>query len=259
MISEYCLAADSYSQLVGDAQIVAEVDGKVYLTVEPGAERSFTLTTLDGKIVRVTTLTRLEAEHAWRGPAWGCERLILSDAALFFTGQSVEIRSLGASDVTLTVFPAVTGWPLKAHDGALTVNQQGITSRLEVSIPAKQPEILLKDCGAGRFQVELAPDSMSGVNDIFIEFDYIGDVGSLFLDGRLIADNYNNGTPWRVGLKRFFPEALAQGLVARFWPLRKGQMQNISTAMANRMEFRGEEIFHLHSFTVIPEYAVRIS
>ena len=49
MASEYCLAADTYSQLDGDFQIVAEADGKVYVTVEPGAERSFTLTTVDGE------------------------------------------------------------------------------------------------------------------------------------------------------------------------------------------------------------------
>ncbi|RPH57608.1 MAG: beta-galactosidase, partial [Chloroflexi bacterium] len=217
---EYCLAADSYSQLAGDAQIAAEVDGKVYLAVEPGAERSFTLTTLAGNTVRVTTLTRAEAEHAWRGAAWGCERLIISHADLFFSGQSVELRSQGAAEMALTVFPAVTDWPLNARGGVLTIEQRGIASRLGVSVPARQPEIQLKDCGAGRFQIELAPDGMSGLNDIFLQFDYIGDVGSLFLAGGLIADNYNNGTPWRVGLKRFWPEALAQGLVARFWPLR---------------------------------------
>lgn len=127
------------------------------------------------------------------------------------------------------------------------------------SLPVRKPEIQLKDCGGGRFQVDLDPDGMSGLNDIFLQFDYVGDLGSLFLGGRLIADNYNNGTPWRIGLKRFWPEALAQGLVVRFWPLRKGQMQNISTPMANRMEFEGEEDWRLQSFTVIPEYAVRVS
>jgi hypothetical protein len=36
-------------------------------------------------------------------------------------------------------------------------------------------------------------------------------------------------------------------------------MQNISTPMANRMEFEGQEDWRLLSFTVIPEYAVRVS
>jgi hypothetical protein len=64
MESEYCLAAVSYSRLEDDAHIPAEVDGKGYLEVEPGAECSFTLSTAEGKTVRVTTLTRVEAEHA---------------------------------------------------------------------------------------------------------------------------------------------------------------------------------------------------
>jgi hypothetical protein len=59
----------------------------------------------------------------------------------------------------------------------------------------------------GHFQIDLKPDVMSGLDNIFLQFDYEGDVGSLFLSGRLIADNYNNGTPWRVGLKRFLPDA----------------------------------------------------
>jgi len=259
MTPEYCLVASSYRHLQGDVRITAEADGNVYLSVEPGTERSFTLTTLDGKVLRITTLTRVEAEHAWRGAAWGCERLIISEADLFFSGQSVEIRSQGVAETTMIVFPIVTGWLLKVQGGVLTITQQALTSLLRVNLPARNPEILIKDRGAGRFQLELASDSLSGLNDIFLQFDYTGDVGSLFLDGRLIADNYNNGTPWRVGLKRFWPQALEHGLIARFWPLRQGQMQNTSTTMANRMEFTGEEIWRLNSFTVIPEYAARVS
>jgi hypothetical protein len=259
MSPEYCLAADTCSQLDGDLQITGEADGKVYVTVEPGMDRSFRLTTKAGKAVRVTTLTRTEAEHAWRGAAWGCERLIISNADIFFAGEALELRSLGEAEITLTVFPAVTERPLSAHGGTLTMESQGCVSRLCLCAPARQPEIQLKDCGAGRFQITLMPEVISGLNDIFLQFDYEGDVGSLYLAGRLIADNYNNGRPWRVGLRRFLPEALAHGLVARFWPLREGQIQNTSTPMAQSMEFEGKEMFHLHAFTVIPEYAVRVS
>ena len=139
------------------------------------------------------------------------------------------------------------------------MESRGSSAQLHVSAPAREPEILLEDCGAGRFQIRLAPDVISGLNDIFLQFEYEGDVGSLFLGGHLIADNYNNGTPWRIGLKRFLPQALANGLVLRFWPWQKGQLRNTSTPMSNRMEFDGEEILRLRSFTVIPEYAVRVS
>ncbi len=259
MTAEYCLASDTYTGLHGDIEITTESAGKIYFIVEPGVQRSFTLATHEGKVVRVTTLTRSEAEHAWCGEAWGKERLILSGADLFFTGQAVEVRSKGKAEITLTVFPAVADWPLKTHGGALTVEQQGVSSQLRLSAPVCNPDIKLNDRGAGRFQMDLSPDVMSGLNDIFLQFDYEGDVGSLFVNGRLIADNYNNGTPWRVGLKRFLTEALAHRLVVRFWPLRKGQMYNSSTPMSNRMEFEGEEFLRLKSFTVIPEYALRVS
>ena len=212
-----------------------------------------------GNHVRVSTLTRSEAEHAWRGLVWGRERLIISDAGLFFQGQPVELRSQGDAEMTMTVFPPVTDWPLSAQGGTLTVELQESAQLVRVHAPERQPEILLKDCGAGRFQIDLVPEAISGLSDIFLQFDYDGDVGSLYLEGRLIADNYNNATPWQVGLKQFLPEALAHGLVARFWPLRKGQLRNTSTPMANRIEFDGDEVFRLRSFKVIPEYGVRVS
>lgn len=37
------------------------------------------------------------------------------------------------------------------------------------------------------------------------------------------------------------------------------EVQNISTPMANRMEFEGEEIWRLLSFIVILEYAAYLS
>ena len=46
METEYCLATDTYLQLSSDARIITEVEGKVYVTVDPGAERSFTLTAI---------------------------------------------------------------------------------------------------------------------------------------------------------------------------------------------------------------------
>ncbi len=259
LVSEYCLDAGSCSQLAGDLQSLLQAGDKIYLRVEPGAERSFSLQTLQGKAVRVTTLTRWEAEHAWCGEAWGQPRLILSNADLFFRGQEVEARSLNEPEISLTVFPAVEGWPLAAHGAALTVEQHDLSTCLVASAPARQPSLQFQDCGNGRYWLELPQDGLAGLNDLFLQFDYVGDVGSLYLDGKLIADNYNNGSPWLVGLKRFLPEILGSGLVVRFWPLRKGGMQNVSTAMANRMAFEGEELFELRSFKVLPEYAVRIS
>jgi hypothetical protein len=259
MRAEYCLAADTCSELAGDIRAELEAEGKIYVEVEPGAGRSFSLQIPEGKTVRVTTLTRHEAEYAWCGTAWGRQRLILSNADLFFRGQAIELCWLNEPEISLTVFPAVEDWPLVAHGAALTVEQAGAYSRLRVSAPARQPPVLLQECGGGRYRVELPREGLAGLNDLFLQFDYEGDVGSLYLDGRLVADDYNNGTPWLVGLKRFYPEALGKGLVLRFWPLRKGQMQNVSTAMANRMAFEGEELFELRSFKVLPEYAVRIS
>ncbi len=88
--------------------------------------------------------------------------------------------------------------------------------------------------------------------------DYPGDVAEAYINGRLVADHYSNGTPWVIGLKRFWPEIREYGLLLRFRPLRKGQIKNISNAMAARMDFEGEERLEIHKITFTPEYGMRL-
>ena len=34
--------------------------------------------------------------------------------------------------------------------------------------------------------------------------DYTGDIGWAFVDGKLIHDNFNNGTTWIIALKKYY-------------------------------------------------------
>jgi len=61
---------------------------------------------------------------------------------------------------------------------------------------------------------------LQGLSDVFIDIQYVGDVGRLYEGSRLLDDNFFNGTSWEVGLKRFVPEVLFQGMEVRVLPLR---------------------------------------
>ena len=91
----------------------------------------------------------------------------------------------------------------------------------------------------------------------FLKVVYAADTGAAFIDGELVADNYNNGTPWVIGLKRFVPEILEHGLTLKFRPLRKGVLKNTSSAMAARLVFEGNELLQVDSIDISPEYVFR--
>ena len=62
-------------------------------------------------------------------------------------------------------------------------------------------------------------DLPEGVNDVFVEIDYTGDVGLAFINGQLVDDHFYCGQPWRIGLKRFFPKLAESGMYLSFRPI----------------------------------------
>ena len=60
-----------------------------------------------------------------------------------------------------------------------------------------------------------------GLSDLYLDIDYAGDVGRLYGGKRLLDDNFFNGTAWEIGLKRFGPGLLLNGLELNILPLRK--------------------------------------
>jgi hypothetical protein len=60
---------------------------------------------------------------------------------------------------------------------------------------------------------------MTGLSDIFLRFRYAGDVAHLSLDGHLLDDDFFNGRPWEIGLKRFLPNAFGKPLEVSILPL----------------------------------------
>ena len=46
----------------------------------------------------------------------------------------------------------------------------------------------------------------STISNIFLKIAYTGDVARLSANGYLLDDNFNNGLPWMIGLRRFITE-----------------------------------------------------
>ena len=79
-----------------------------------------------------------------------------------------------------------------------------------------------------------------------------------FIDGRLVADHFNNGAPWLIGLKRFAPELVDGELCLVFSPLRQGVVKNTSSQLAGRSEFQGEEWLRVHGIAATLEYRTHL-
>ena len=69
------------------------------------------------------------------------------------------------------------------------------------------------------FMVTLSSNAFDGIDDVLLRVHYLGDAAQAWLDGNLMADNFYNGMPWEIGLKRFMPEVLEKGFVICMVPM----------------------------------------
>lgn len=97
---------------------------------------------------------------------------------------------------------------------------------------------------------------------MFLEIEYSGDIGEAWMDGRLVNDNFNNGTIWEIGLKRFMPRLAQSGLFIHIMP-------NASPGGDARVEYtemaalvvsnRGKGTAEIKSIRAVPEYRTEIT
>jgi len=188
---------------------------------------------------------------------WGAERVIYSTADLLFVNSQVEAQVTGDTEIDMMVWPAINT-ALESKDALEQVSEDDHT-QLHVSVPRTEVELEVEAINDRKHLLRLiVKDPIDELSELFLNINYGGDTGMAFIDGELVADNFNNGKIWSIGLKRFIPEILEKGLVLVFQPLRKGIVKNVSSQIAGRFEFEGEEILTVRSMILISKYRTQL-
>jgi hypothetical protein len=255
---EFCFDTRSLQSVHGDVVETESADGRMFVRPKIGRQFSFTLLTGDNARVIVTTLTRTEAEHTWKGVAWGTDRVVHCEADVVFDSGALAVSALDKPEVNLTVFPNVES-PLRAKNARLIAEPCALCTNVQLGIPAQTVPLQIEECGGGKYMVYLPALSGRSVSEVFLEIDYEGDTGMAFLDGTLVADNFCNGLPWVIGLRRFEPSLSDKGMCLVFRPVRQGTIRNVSSNLAADYEFEGTERLIVRSITARPQYSTRVT
>lgn len=168
-------------------------DGNVTVRPAPGLDSAFTV----GSATYVT-LTRAQAEQAWRLNLGGAERLVLTPASPYSTdgGKTLTLTSTNPDDLVARVFPAPEGLKREGLFGEMRPEQAPKAVTFTPQWDKRTP---------GDWSLTL-PALPEGAHDLWLEADYIGDWAEFHVDGKLYTDNRYNGETWRIGLRRFFAD-----------------------------------------------------
>jgi hypothetical protein len=163
-------------------------------------------------------------------------------------------------DLTLYFYPEIRIIP-QIDAGTLTRIESAspFMSTFRVKIPVYQSEFSVSKIQNNKYLVKIPGHPPSQINDLFLDIDYYGDTGMGFLDGKLVTDNFFNGSPWTIGLKRFNHLKEDTELVLNFRPL-YSDAPFLRDLRSSGIVLSGEWFpgFELNRIGITPQYKVRV-
>ncbi|WP_369034671.1 beta-galactosidase [Streptomyces adonidis] len=206
---------------------VVSADGRFLVTgLRPGTDALVEVGTLDGGQVGLLVLDAATARTAYRGVAWGAERLVLCDAGdgVVFDEPAGEVRVHSvAAETSFAVLPAPERPPGEnlavAADGVFTrytLPTGGDSGILDVSLlraagPAPEtvtgvldrasvPADKYFDTSAAEYLIDV-PDQLPRTGTL-LRVHWTGDVVRAYAGETLVADQFSSGRVWEIALDR---------------------------------------------------------
>jgi beta-galactosidase len=261
--------------------------------IKPGIDSQTEVVSRSGETIRMVVLTAEEAEDAWKVRFDGSDHLLIT-AQDFFADpdanpQRIWLRSIGSPRFDLAITPPLATAPdsslpltrvasgkfanhflaeARTRNVELTVRKlqpAGVTPPIKLG-PALdwRPVGVAQAPAAGnlpqaaRWSINVPPGSMDGLNELFLEVNYQGDLARMYADHRLLTDNFFNGLPWSVGLSRFLDARGSGNFELDVLPLRKDAP--VYFEIPGRLEFPASgQVANLQSTKLVPEYQLQIS
>lgn len=268
---------------------VEDRNGVTYVTdLHPGMNAAIELKTAQGDAVRLLLLTQEEAENAWKATLNGAPHLLLTPQDFYADKENLYLQSRGAARFAMAVTPPLQQ-PLRGSAAIHAAGSSGHVSQFEAQVPAVDftpsyrrirsaglvrpvklgPELSWRPHGvaeapsesefnqAAEWEITVPPNALASLNNLFLKVTYQGDIARISADGKLLDDNFYNGEPWTIGLKRFLRSGDLKTLDLTILPLRKDAPVYLQSASWPQFPANGQ-IDALKSVSWIPEYQLVI-
>ena len=245
--------------------------------IEPSARAVVEGDLPGGEKLKLVVLSREQAQTATRVALADGNHLVLSPQEVYSDGQFMTLLATAKPDFYFAVWPSLNstqgnGLPFKAQpDEGIFKGYRSLGTPREIVASwapqqsAKPMPVSFSDPNtvpslqeieaAPRWKVRLPKDAFAGVDDLFLKIDYLGDIARLSADGHLLTDDFYNGMPWYIGLKRFRREVESGDLELAIVPWRDRADVVLDAFAAGKVAERGPQVLNV---TVVPQYKLTV-
>jgi len=265
------------------AKITANSGNLVARQVKPGRNAALQITTPGGRL-QIVLLKDADSLALWQGQWAGRDRLFFTHAGLVLDGTHLRLTSTNREDLRVGIYPAPKN--LEWNGRSLAARSDGIfqcytptlppATRLSASFEPLQSAGPARDIPLGKIATPVAaapedaefakaavwhitlPHGLDFAVDPLLRLNYTGDVARVSLNGKLLMDDFYNGNPLEIGLRRYGPEVLTGDLRVAILPLR--QDAPIYLAPSARPDFSGAgSVVALHGLQIVPRYTIQLT
>jgi beta-galactosidase len=260
---------------------VTKTGGQIRIgPIKSGTGDAIRLRTAGGKRIALVLLGPAQSLTCYKGDLKGRRHVFLTRAGLTLDGDDIRLRATDAADLELAVFPAPGA--LKSGSRELKATADGIfhryalpfatVARPSVTFDAVQPAGPARIVSKAKSGVAAAPTDSDfdqaavyrlkvadgGTRDLLLRIRYVGDAARLYLNGKLLTDNFYNGTPFEIGMKRYAPAIYHEELLLKVLPLRRDAPVYLQTEAMPEFNADGTALA-LHGIETIETHEARLT
>lgn len=267
--------------------------GTIYVdAIKPGVESSVDLISNRGQSLRLVILTAQQAENAWKIRVAGADHLLITaqDFLADNNAQPARIRLLSrATPKFAFVITPPLNETLKASLPLTTTASTG--QAISFAANAKQRDVKFtcrqihsagiappvklgpalawrpkgvaeappatEMAAAAKWSITIPSGSMKGLSNIFLQINYQGDVARFYSARKLLTDNFYNGQPWTIGLRRFLDAQGGGAFTLSILPLRSDAPVYFELPDKSDLPTHGQ-VVDMKSIRLNPEYQLEI-
>ncbi|UOQ50151.1 beta-galactosidase [Gracilibacillus caseinilyticus] len=240
MRSEYVLDVGGILDIRTEVGTI-EQNGKDIVVSLPQQLTQLDLTTKEGNIFHICTLTHEQSMQFWKVD----DRILLTKANVLADESGLRLESEGADSIDLATFPPLA-------------EKQTIFTEYKIPFMNEEMGFDVDYRSDDKAVITFAPTAFANVKELLLKIDYEGDIGYAFIDGELIHDHFANQDTWEIGLKRFEKKLLEKGMYLYITPIKEGVAVKSDSSMAARKEVAEKVTAAIASIKVVPIYEVDI-
>lgn len=220
-------------------------DGQIHFdNLKDGMDSAIRLRDTNGLSVNIILLDEKTSLNLWKGELAGKERVFISNSEIIYHKNELQLTD-SKDKVSVSIFPA----PFSLNNGnsKLKEKKDGIFSSYEIIVPKLSPVkvslVKIADAGPlreikkGKAKVAespgnddfadaaiwkiVIPENTDRNRDIYLQLSYVGDVARVYAGNKFLTDNFYNGKPFEIGLKRFSEDIYNREVTIKILPLQK--------------------------------------